>query len=558
MPIQSPRPRINFPTVDLLTWVFEDETYPYDRSKPLFVSAANPKKFLTANGLRELTLNIGHGLQELAGVKAGDVVLCASPNHLLYPAVLYGTIAAGAIFTGANPTYGEYELLHQLRDSGAKVIFASSATLQVVLACATKLSIPKEHIFLIDGSRGDLRGIEDLLDFEGRDWRKLTKFREVTTTTAALAYSSGTTGLSKGCELTHWNMVSESASFISVRDKPHLERRKRDKSHPPRVYLAFLPFFHVAGMFGAVINNTRSGHLTHIVEDFTFPTILDAIQRNRVTDIHIVPPIAVLLAKSPLVKNHDLTSLRCIGSAAAPLGSEVALAVERVLDPDGSGKVRVSQAWGLSEAACVATLFDYDDWDEETGRLAVGQLMPGVEAMIVDEDEKEVQQGEPGEIWLRAPFVFKGYWKNEKATRDTITPDGWLKTGDIGRMDHRGMFFIVDRKKEMIKVKGFQVAPAELEATLLLNPGVADAAVIGVPRYGGEHPRAYVVRSSPEVTAASIEAWVAKHLASYKRLTGGVEFLDSIPKSASGKILRKFLRDRAAKAPSEGLIVARL
>ncbi|KZT41663.1 acetyl-CoA synthetase-like protein [Sistotremastrum suecicum HHB10207 ss-3] len=560
MPIQSLRPVLNFPTIDLLTWIFDDDTYQYDRSKPLFISASNPKRYLTGHGLREMSMKLGHGLRELVGVKPGDVILCASPNHLLYPVVVYGTICAGAIFTGCNPTYGESELLHQLRDSGATVVFASTVTLALVLTCAARLGIPRDRIFLIDGSGGGVRSIEELLQYEGRDWPRLTTFREVVSTIAALVYSSGTTGLSKGCEITHWNFVSQSASSISSQYYPPIKKVTTPKEDTPKVFLGYMPFFHVAGMLGFVINNPRQGHLTYIVEQFTFPIFLDAIQRFRITDLVVVPPVAVLLAKSPLVKKYDLSSLRTIVSGAAPLGTEVALAVEKVLDPDGARNVKVAQAWGMSEVTGAATGFDYGDWDEETKRFSVGTLISGSEAMIVDEDEMEVKDGEQGEIWMRAPFVFKGYWKNEKATRETITPDGWLKTGDIGRIDHRGMFYIMDRKKEMIKVKGFQVAPAELEATLLLNPGVADAAVIGVPRYkyGGEHPRAYVVKASPEVTAASLEAWVASRLASYKRLTGGVEFVDVVPKSASGKILRQILRDRASKGSLVEKPVSRL
>ncbi|KZS94768.1 acetyl-CoA synthetase-like protein [Sistotremastrum niveocremeum HHB9708] len=555
MPIKSPRPTPHFPTIDILTWIFDERNTQLDRSKPLFVSVADPTRSISNDELRTLTKRIGHGLRELAGVKDGDVVLCASQNHLLYPAVLFGTICAGALFTGSNPSYTEYELLHQLRDSGARVVFATALTLPTVLACAHKLSIPDESIFLLDGPRGVIRGIEALLQYEGRDWSRLSTFRKVSSTTVVLTYSSGTTGLSKGCELTHWNLVSHGVSSISSLEPSCGEKRNPHKNHAEPVYLAFLPFFHAYGMTLSLINNSRMGHLTYVVEKFAFPTILQAIQNYRINHLVMAPPVAVLLAKSPIVKDYDLSSVTSIMCGAAPLGTEIALAAENAVDPGGRRNFKLCQAWGMSEITAVISNFDYGDWDEETGRLSVGQLGAGIEAMIVDDDENEVAIGESGEVWLRAPFVFKGYWKNEKATREAVTADGWLRTGDVARVNDRGMFYIVDRKK----VKGFQVAPAEIEATLLTNPDVADAAVIGVPRRdGGEEPRAYIVRSKPGVTASAIHAWVAQRLIAYKHLTGGIHFIDAIPKSASGKILRRVLRDRAAKADHVGTTIARL
>ncbi|KZT41665.1 AMP-binding enzyme [Sistotremastrum suecicum HHB10207 ss-3] len=562
MPIQSPRPTIKFPTIDILTWIFDDETSTYDRSKPLFVNASNPEEYLTKNYLKELTMKIGHGLRELAGVKPGDVVLCASPNHLLYPAVVFGTLCASAIFTGADPSHTEFELSRQLQSSGAKVIFASATTLSVVSTCAARLSISTVHIFLIDGARDGFRGVEDLLNFEGQNWPRLTTFQEVSSTTAFLTYSSGTSGLPKGCEVTHWNAVSHGISFLSRSHRSSAQKFDPENKNPTPITLVYFPLFRAVSIFVSMITGTRSGNLTYILDPQALSAILDAIQRFRINDLIIFPSIAVPLAKSPIVKEYDLacvTQLLCGGS---PLGSEVALAVEQALDPDGSKKLRLCQAWGLTEITTIATAFDHGDWDEETQRLAVGPLLSGVEAKIVDGEGAEGVQGELGEIWLRAPFVFKGYWNNDEATRETLTPDGWLKTGDIGKTDYRGFFYIIDRKKEMIKVHGLQVAPAELEATLLSNPDVADAGVIGVPcdrdgNYGGEFPRAYIVKSNSEATASSIDAWMAKHLAPHKSLSGGIEFIHAIPRNTFGKVVRRSLQDWAAESRANAPVISR-
>ncbi|KZS94810.1 acetyl-CoA synthetase-like protein [Sistotremastrum niveocremeum HHB9708] len=562
MPIQSPRPPVNFPTIDILTWIFDDETYQYDRSIPLFVSALDPSRYLTGNGLRDVTMKIGHGLRELVGVKPGDVALCSSPNHLLYPAVVFGTICAGAIFSGADPTYTAFELSRQLQDCGAKVIFASAATLSVVRTCAAELSVPRSHIFLIDGPKDGIRGIEDLLNFEGKDWQRLTTFREVVTTSGVLTYSSGTTGFPKGCEMTHWNMVSHSVSFIHSSYQKSARESRPEQPYIEPVVLTHISLFRGLGIYLYMINSARLGHLTYIFEPPSLRDVLNAIPRFQINHLLITPSIAVLLVKSPFVKNFNLVSVKQVVCIGAPLGSEVALAVEQVLDPDGSKNLKLCQSWGLTEFG-IAAAFDHGDWDDQTGRLAVGPLLASVEAKIVDEEGSEVVQGKHGEIWLRAPFVFKGYWKNENATRETITLDGWFKTGDIGKTDHRGFFYITDRKKLNFHLLGVPVAPAELEAILLSHPHVADAGVIGVPgnandNYGGEDPRAYIVKSNPELTAASIHAWMARHLTHYKHLTGGIEFVDVVPKNGMGKVVRRNLRDRAAESRTELTLMSRI
>ncbi|KZS94836.1 acetyl-CoA synthetase-like protein [Sistotremastrum niveocremeum HHB9708] len=548
MTLRSPGPTPNYSEVDVLTWIFDDQASRYDGGKPLYINGANPEQKVSRDQLRILTRKIGHGLRELAGVKPGDVVLCAAQNHFHYPAIVFGIICAGAIFTGSGPAYTKFELMDLLKDCGARVIFASAMTLPVVSECAEELAIPKTHVFLIDGARDGYQGLEDLLAYEGQDWPRLSTYQEAVSTTAALVYSSGTTGLPKGCELTHWQLVSHETSLLPSDRQLVAKPRNYGRKYVEPISLGFPPFHRAFGLQIFIFATSRLGQLTYIVEAPTFTDILDSIQKHRITHIYILPSIAVLLMKSPQVKDYDLSSIIQIACSGAPLGTEVALAVEKIVDPDGSKNVRLCQAWGMSELG-VATNFDIGDCDEETQRLSVGQLLAGVEAKIVDEDGNEIKQGEPGEIWLKAPFLFKGYWKNPKATADAFTSEGWLKTGDIGKVDHRGMFFIVDRKKEMIKIQGSQVAPAELEATLLLNPDVLDAAVIGVTsnEYGGEQPKAFIVRSNTDVTAASIHTWINERLASFKHLTGGIKFVKSNPKNATGKILRSSLRAQLPK-----------
>ncbi|KZT41668.1 acetyl-CoA synthetase-like protein [Sistotremastrum suecicum HHB10207 ss-3] len=553
MPLFSGRPTPSFPNVDLLTYLFNDPRtpYPHDLNTPLFISSSNTSNFLTGNSIENLLRRLGKGLRDLAGIRdhggndAGkDVVLCTSTNHLLYPICMLGTICAGAIFSGANPGYGESELTHQLRDSGAKVIFASAGTLPTVLLCTEKLGIPKSQIFLFDGPRDGIRGIESLFDNDGMEWRRISTYEEMANSTAVLLYSSGTTGLSKGCRITHQNLVCGGISCLQCSDPTD------GRIRPKKTYLAFLPLYHILGQLYYCVGSVKTGNTTYIMEDFTFPGLLASIEKFRINFLVIVPPIAVLIAKSPVTKKYDLSSVQYVLSGGAPLSAEAGLGVERVFDPTGKKDARITQVWGLSETTGAATFFDLDDYDDEGKREGVGKLISGVSAMIISDDGKEVAQGERGEILVRGPTIFPGYWRNEKATKETFTRDGWLKTGDIGYMTKKDVLFIVDRKKELIKVKGFQVAPAELEATLLESHDVDDVAVIGIKIDDAEHPRAYIVPAHPNVKAEDVQKWVSNRLAPYKRLTGGVRFVKSIPKSASGKILRKDLKAEAARESS--------
>ncbi|KZT32871.1 acetyl-CoA synthetase-like protein [Sistotremastrum suecicum HHB10207 ss-3] len=385
MTLRSPGPTPNYSEVDVLTWIFDDQASRYDGGKPLYINGANPEQKVSRDQLRILTRKIGHGLRGRT--------------------IVFGIICAGAIFTGSGPAYTKFELMDLLKDCGARVIFASAMTLPVVLECAEELAIPKTHVFLIDGARDGYRGLEDLLAYEGQDWPRLSTYQEAVSTTAALVYSSRTTGLPKGCELTHWQLVSHETSLLPSDRQLVAKPRNYGRKYVEPISLGFPPFHRAFGLQIFIFATSRLGQLTYIVEAPTFTDILDSIQKHRITHIYILPSIAVLLMKSPQVKDYDLS----------PLFKSL-VQVPR-------WNVRLCQAWGMSELG-VATNFDIGDCDEETQRLSVGQLLAGVEAKIVDEDGNEIKQGEPGEIWLKAPFLFKGYWKNPKATADAFTSEG--------------------------------------------------------------------------------------------------------------------------------------
>ena len=361
-----------------------------------------------------------------------------------------------------------------------------------------------------------------------------------------LNYSSGTTGRPKGVEITHKNYVSN-----CLQAREHYNRLPQTQEEwDSETWLAFLPMYHAMAQTYFVVHCPLIGAKVYVMPKFEFIPMLDALQNFRVTNLIAVPPILVAMAKHPEVKRGkwDLGAIRRVTTGAAPLGSEVTLEFQSIFAgkrPPGK-EINVRQGWGMTEGTCTLTSYDPSRWSYSN---SVGEPLANIQLKFMnDEGTAEVSRGERGEVWAQAPNVMKGYWRNEKATKETLTDDGWLKTGDIGYVDEEGLVFIVDRKKELIKVNGNQVAPAELEALLLDHPAIKDAAVIGVPHGEDEAPRAYVVLHDGASTSEEhVQSFVEKKVSKHKRLIGGVRFEESIPKNPSGKILRKFLREKAAK-----------
>ena len=339
----------------------------------------------------------------------------------------------------------------------------------------------------------------------------------------ALPYSSGTTGLAKGVELTHRNLVANIAQLDPV---VPLERGE--------AMLAVLPFFHIYGLQVLMNGALAAGATVVTMPRFDLEGFLDLASRHKIRRGIVVPPIVLALAKHPLVDSYDLSSVRQLFSGAAPLGAELAAEAASRLGCE------VVQGYGMTELSPVTHATP--DGQGQPG--TIGVLVPDTECRVVDPDTGgDLGVGEDGEIWVRGPQVMRGYRNNPQATADTIDADGWLHTGDIGHVDANGHFTIVDRLKELIKYKGFQVPPAELEALVVTHPAVSDVAVIGIPDdEAGEVPKAFVVlQPGADATAEEIQAFVAERVAHFKQVRD-VEFVDAIPKSASGKILRRMLR----------------
>ncbi|OZJ04010.1 hypothetical protein BZG36_03622 [Bifiguratus adelaidae] len=466
--------------------------------------------------LKRLIGRFAAGLREHAGFRRGDVVAIFSPNQVDYSVVLFGTLASGGV----------------LQKAKAKILVAHPDNLKIAIEAAKISNLPGHKVFVFGGK--EISGIKPYQSIMAKTPMKPVEYtpEECRSTTAFLCFSSGTTGLPKGVETTQFNMM---ANITQV-----TEFEKDDTDFKTASYLGVLPFYHIYGLTVLVHAPLYQGAPTIVLPRFELEKTLECIQKYKISMAHIVPPIAVLLAKSPVVKNYDLSSIQMFWSGAAPLSAELSADVRRI-----TGR-NIKQGYGMTESSPVSHI-------TPTTKIvdgSIGKLVGGMTAKIVDDNGKEQGVGGIGEIWMAGPNIMKGYLDNPEATADTLDKDGYLHTGDIGYVDKEGYFFIVDRKKELIKYKGFQVAPAEMEGLLMQSPLVADCAVIGVydSEQATELPRAYVVPTpgNPpnEETAKKIQLFVMERAAQHKKLRGGVKFIDVIPKSASGKILRRVLKDK--------------
>ncbi|MFI1399398.1 4-coumarate--CoA ligase family protein [Streptomyces sp. NPDC020681] len=460
-----------------------------------------------------------------AGLRKGDVLALHSPNTVAYPAVFYGATRAGATVTTVHPLATAEEFAKQLRDSSARWIVTVSPLLEAARRAAELVGGIQE-IFVCDQAEGHV----SIFDMLGSTAPEPDIETDPAEDVAALPYSSGTTGVPKGVMLTHRSIATNLAQLYPLMPLGPGER-----------ILAVLPFFHIYGLTALMNAPLRQGATVVVLPRFELETFLAAIEKHRITALYVAPPIVLALAKHPAVAQYDLSSLRNIICSAAPLDAELAAACSKRL-----GLPPIGQAYGMTELSPGTHLVPLDAQNPPPG--TVGKLIASTEMRIVslDDPAKDAAPGEDGEIAIRGPQVMKGYLGRPDDTARIIDTDGWLHTGDIGRVDADGWLFVVDRVKELIKYKGYQVPPAELEALLLTHDSIADAAVIGVYNEdGNEIPKAYVVRQrgADDLTEDDVMAFVAERVAPYKKIRR-VEFIDGVPRAASGKILRRELRDR--------------
>jgi acyl-CoA synthetase (AMP-forming)/AMP-acid ligase II len=510
----GPYDDVEIADVDITSFVLERAEELGD--KPALIDGPSGRTVTFAelrNGVRALASGLA-----ARGFGKGDVLAIYMPNLPEYAIAFHGVTSAGGIVTTMNPLYTANEVQHQLEDSGAKLLVTIGLFLDAAKEAAEAAGIGDE-VYVV--GEGDAKPFTDLL---GDPSQAPDVDIDPGEDLAALPYSSGTTGLPKGVMLTHRNLVANMSQTRATMDIGDDE-----------VVIGVLPFFHIYGMTVIMNMGLREGGTVVTMPRFDLEQFLGLIEDHGVTRAYVVPPIALALAKHPAVEGRDFSTLRLIMSGAAPLGAELQ---DQVADRTSAPVV---QGYGLTETSPVTHTLTPDKGKPGS----IGPPIPNTECRIVDPESGE--DSERGELWIRGPQVMKGYLNNAEATASTVDDEGWLHTGDIAVVDEEGNFEIVDRLKELIKYKGFQVPPAELEALLITHPQVQDVAVIGVPdEEAGELPKAFVV-AAEDLDEDELMSWVGERVAPQKKVRI-IERIDEIPKSPSGKILRRVLVEREREA----------
>ena len=509
----SPLPEVEIPEVPLPDYVLQHAERLADT--PALIDGTDGRT-LTYGDLAQGVAALAGGLKA-RGFGPGDTLALLSPNVPEYAVVFHGVARAGGTVTTINPTYTAKEVRHQLEDAGATILVTVGMFLETAREAAQGTRV--DTIVTID----PVDGATNLRELFGEPLTEQVAV-DLHDHPVVLPYSSGTTGMPKGVMLTHQNLVANIAQTLSPAEFEEGE-----------TFVAVLPFFHIYGMQVLMNCGLVAGATVVTLPRFDLEQFLTVHQDYGVTRSFVAPPIVVAMAKHPLVDRFDMSALDQVFSGAAPLSGELAREAGARLDCE------VVQGYGMTEASPVTHLTPVGEFKPGS----VGVTAPNTETAIVDIESGEfLGTDQEGEVWVRGPQVMKGYLNNDAASKETIDGDGWLHTGDVGSIDGDGHLYIVDRLKELIKFKGFQVPPAELEAILLSHPSVADAAVVGRPDdEAGEVPVGFVVpKPGMEVDAQDVIDFAAEEVATYKKLHG-LTVLDEIPKSASGKILRRVLRD---------------
>jgi acyl-CoA synthetase (AMP-forming)/AMP-acid ligase II len=525
--IRSPFPDVEIPDVCLTDFVLGRAGELGD--KPALIDAPSGRTITYAQ-LAESVRATAAGLAA-RGFGKGEVFAHYAPNLPEYAVAFHAVATVGGVNTTANPLLTANELATQLRDCGARLLVTVPELLEKAIAAAERSAL--EEIFVY----GAADGATPFASLQRAGGGPPEVAIDPANDLVALPYSSGTTGLPKGVMLTHRNLVA------NICQMDHPDASAKNDWQDDRI-IAALPFFHIYGLVVLMNLPLYLDGTVVTMPRFELAEFLRVIQDYRITRAYVVPPIVLALAKHPLVDEFDLSSLEFMNSGAAPLSAELELACGKRLG------CRMTQGYGLTETSPTTHFVS----DNLAGQMPgeIGPPAPNTECRIVDvATGEDAPTGEPGELLIRGPQVMKGYLNNPQATALAIDLDGWLHTGDIARLDERGSLRIVDRIKELIKYKGYQIAPAELEALLLTHPAVTDAAVIGLPdREAGEVPKAFVVTTG-SITPEEVTRFVAERVAPYKKVRA-VEIIDEIPKAPSGKILRRVLIERERAAAMAG------
>ncbi|KAJ7258711.1 phenylacetyl-CoA ligase [Mycena haematopus] len=532
---------------------------PRQPDTPWIIDSVSGRTYMEEE-LRERTWRLANALSLSYALGPDHTVGIISRNHVDFPIAIWAAHRLGASVFTLNPTFNVEEMKPFLVDMKPALLFVHSAALEVVRAAAALTGIPHDRIILLDSpglEKSTLRSLKELVDvgLANKESHQFEEFKlkpgEGKTKVALCFPSSGTTGVPKMAAIPHASIIAnilQIAAHDAGTDEmpiPIMERRFR----PRDVSLAALPFFHIFGLLVNLQFHVFTGMAVVVMPEFDFKKFLLAIKQYKVNQLSLVPPIVVLFCKHPAVKAEDLTSLRVVFVGGAPVNIHFVQTMAALIP-----HAVVEQSYGMTE---VAGLVGMPPLNRRVATGSGGQLLPGNTGRVVKTDGFLAGPGETGEMYIKGPSLATHYVNNPEISAATFI-DGWVRSGDECYFDEDGEIYVVDRIKDFIKVRGFQVAPAELEARLSASPDVADCCIVPVPEeFSGEIPKAYVVLSqaaaarvagNPEegekIKSVLIED-IAENKAKYKALSGGVEFIDSIPRNAAGKLLRRVLRAKA-------------
>ncbi|KAK8238704.1 amp dependent CoA ligase [Phyllosticta capitalensis] len=524
--------------LDLLTYVFGAAgSANGDEDTPVLIDAEDPSRSLSINQARVLVRKIVAGLKAF-GLKQGDTVCIHATNSIMYPPMALGVVGAGGIYAGSNPAYKVDELTHQFHTARPRFIITNPELVPAVVEAAKSCDLPALTVFVLGQSAVDsdvCRSFDELLVHGESHWVTFQTEEQAKSTPAGYFTTSGTTGRPKLAIRTHSNFVHESTMQKDVQEKPYQVSR-----------LISLPLFHAFACPIGILAPLHQGIPTFIMRRYLPDTYLALLNQFNITESIAAPPMILGWLAMPENKKAMLKTLHQVTCAGAALAKTVQEEASHLLAPGG----RLIQCWGMTEAGQI-TGFKYPDSDYSG---AVGKPLPHIEVKIVDDELRDVVSGDDnatGEIVVRSPASMTGYFKNPTATQEAFLPSDstWLRTGDVG-MIRDGMVYLTDRVKDLIKVKGWQVAPVEIEAVLLQHAEIPDCAVFGVADADGMNERVYikVIRSQgSSLTPEDIKAFLLQHLASYKVGGAVISFTDAIPRNPSGKILKRLLKDEVVR-----------
>lgn len=511
---------------------------------------ASIEEHLSYADLKTHSTHLSTALVKKYGLKQGQTVALFSPNTVWYPCAMFGAIRVGGVVSGASPAYNTEEMTYALKTADAKFLFTVPGSMDVAAAAAKNAGIPKEHVFLLEGEHQGHTTMAELLEI-GKSFGasgqveqfRLPPGKKNSEVCGFLSFSSGTTGLPKAVMISHGNVMGQCFQIRQL--TPSTLRR----------ILAVLPLFHITGLVHQLHLPILLNANVYMLPAFTMEAMLQTVQDYKLEEMLLVPPIIIRMVrdKKTLAK-YDLSSLKRFSSGAAPLSAEILQLLEKTFPGTG-----FKQGYGMTESCSCITAHPPENYAYSYA-FRVGSIVANTEVKIVDVDTgKECGLNEPGEIWAKGPQVVMGYLNNEKASRETFDKDGFLHTGDIGSIDEENFITITDRLKEMIKVKGIGVAPAELEDLLLGHDDVEDVAVLGIgDDYSGERPKAFVVLKDKsgdvEGKAKGLIQYVKDKKVRHKWVVE-IELVDEVPKSGSGKILRRLLRDLQKEKGRKSVVV---